>query len=397
MPKTLASQTIVYSSPFVGKLAKSYAYKLDDSETWQSNGEKSPKAQLTLVIKAYIESVFTSGISSIPSFDIKPDKTMVGTFKEKGTNPQTYSFTITPSGKISYIESEFKRTDSQGDKCKVGKKCGESCVKKGYQCSRSLPPVFKRDLPGLQRAAVAGQQGDWKTVALVLGGLWVAKKILDFGKNLVEVSSALEKTEGLKKQTKTISDSNLEKRIAEEEDKIRDNPYESLIVINPKDGQVLVNKPGQQTSVNPSPAEGLLMKGAIVTHNHPYLNNVDPPNSLGVSFSQPDVATACMAEVAEMRAVSAGYRHSLKPPKGKNWNREFYETTVEPAFRKHKKTVMAGLQAQIFAGKINVQQANDRYSHEITQAVAKETGIRYTRTQIKGVTPQKLAKQRLGG
>lgn len=396
MTRAIAPSRIIYSSSFINKLSKPYTYRMDDSETWRSTDELSPKAQLTLVIKAYIESVFTSGISSIPKFDIKPNKTMVGVFRDKKSPLQSYDFEITPNGKISYIESEYKRNDSQqGDQCKVGKKCGTACVKKGFQCRRSLPLQLRRDLPGLQRAASAAKLGNWKLSAAAIAGLWVASKVLKFAKTVGEVAQVQERIKEIEAQPQTISEANLKRRTEEEEDKIKDQDYETLVAINPKNGEVLLNKDGKQTSVDPTIAEGMLLKGAIVTHNHPYLDSVDAIDSLGVSFSQPDVATACAAEVKEMRAVSAGYRHVIKPPKGGSWNREFYEATVEPSFRKHEKLVTQNLQSQIFSGKITVKQANSQYSHLLIEAVSKETGLQYSRERIPGIDAGQIATQRL--
>lgn len=166
------------------------------------------------------------------------------------------------------------------------------------------------------------------------------------------------------------------------ENQIKDLPYERGLVIHPKTGKVLVNKGGQQTSVEFTAKEAALMRGAIVTHNHPNLGwGENDPRSKGLSFSDADVQAACLVEAGEMRAVSHGYRHSLKPPDS-GWNADFWKKKVEPSYRKNERQVYQEFIGKMLTGRMQVDQAEADYHHEVITRTAKETGMKYKRTEM---------------
>lgn len=168
------------------------------------------------------------------------------------------------------------------------------------------------------------------------------------------------------------------------EDKIKDLDYERAIFVDAKTGAVLLNKGGQQTSVDFTNEEVTLMRGAIVTHNHPnaYGYPKNHPASKGLSFSQADIQAACVGEVAEMRAVSSGYRHVLKPPK-EGWHAGTYFFKVKPAYERHEREVIREYQEKIWQGKILIADAEANVNHEVVRRTAQETGMRYERIPIK--------------
>lgn len=166
------------------------------------------------------------------------------------------------------------------------------------------------------------------------------------------------------------------------ENQIKDLPYERGLVIHPQTGKVLVNKGGQQTSVEFTASEAAMMRGAIVTHNHPNLGwGKDDARSKGLSFSDADVQAACLVQAGEMRAVSAGYQHSLKPP-DTGWDAQFWGRRVEPSYRRNERSVYHEFVGKVLTGKMRIDEAEANYHHEVISRTAKETGMKYERKNI---------------
>lgn len=125
------------------------------------------------------------------------------------------------------------------------------------------------------------------------------------------------------------------------------------------------------------------MKGAIVTHNHPNLGwGKNDARSKGLSFSSADIQVAAIAQVKEMRAVSHGYRHSLKPPPS-GWNDRFWSDKVEPTYKKYKGEVYRDFGGKVITGRMPSDQAEGDYHHEVIKRTAKELGMIYKREEIK--------------
>lgn len=100
--------------------------------------------------------------------------------------------------------------------------------------------------------------------------------------------------------------------LLELEERIKDQPYESLVVFDKDGKQKFYNnsqKERGRTSVTPSFDIRELSHDDIITHNHPsgYLYK----NGFGRSFSKSDVFMAFVAGVKEVRAVSGGKTYSL--------------------------------------------------------------------------------------
>jgi hypothetical protein len=87
-------------------------------------------------------------------------------------------------------------------------------------------------------------------------------------------------------------------------------------------------------------------------------------------------------EVGEMRAVSNGYRHSLKPPPT-GWNAELYSKRISPTYEKYEKQVYNEFYWNIVFGKTKRDQAEGDYHHEVIKRTAKELNMQYSRTEIK--------------
>ncbi|PHJ64919.1 hypothetical protein VF04_03785 [Nostoc linckia z7] len=126
------------------------------------------------------------------------------------------------------------------------------------------------------------------------------------------------------------------------------------------------------------------MRGAIVTHNHPNLGwSKNDARSKGLSFSASDVEVACKANMAEIRAVSSGYRHSLKPPPS-GWNENFWRSQVSPTYKKYEKQVYGEYLTQILTGRKKVDQAEADYHHEVIKRTASQLGMNYSRKELYG-------------
>jgi hypothetical protein len=166
------------------------------------------------------------------------------------------------------------------------------------------------------------------------------------------------------------------------ENQIINSPYEKGVVINPKNGAIILAKSGDRTSIDFTGKEIAKMKGSIFTHNHPNLGYSPPDKrALGFGFSKADFQVAAVGELAEMRAVSQGYRHSIKPPKT-GWDSNFW-VKAEPIYQKNYQDVYSETLKNIFSGKQTFDQAEADFHHEVMRKTAKELKFKYSRISMK--------------
>ena len=130
-----------------------------------------------------------------------------------------------------------------------------------------------------------------------------------------------------KKVEKTTPSSRVERRVKSEEKRIRNNGYETLIVVT-KEGEVLRQK-GEAFSVSASKEQMSKIAGSIVTHNHPSSitgeqtrNNPVAVLIGGSSFSTNDVVNTYLRAEGEKRAVTPKLEFSLK---NNNWEARRFE------------------------------------------------------------------------
>jgi len=168
------------------------------------------------------------------------------------------------------------------------------------------------------------------------------------------------------------------------ENQIKDLPYERAIAFNPKNGRIALTSKGNSVSVAFSADEVRAMQGAIVTHNHPNLGwSKNDARSKGLSFSPSDVELACKSNMKEIRAVTSGYRHFLKPaPTG--WNEQYWRSQVQPTYKKYEKQVYNEFATQIILGRKKIDQAEADYHHEVIKRTANQLGMDYSRKEIYG-------------
>jgi len=180
-----------------------------------------------------------------------------------------------------------------------------------------------------------------------------------------------------------ISEQELQRIVHDVEDKIKDLPTERAVVIDQKTGRILVSKGGDRTSVFLTVEDLQKMRGNVITHNHPNLGwSPSDPRSKGLSFSPADIQAACIAQSSEMRAVSSGYRHSIKPPPS-GWNEQYWNQKVAPSYRRNESQVMNEFTGKILTFKMSPRQADADFHHEVIKRTAAELGMIYKREEIR--------------
>lgn len=246
------------------------------------------------------------------------------------------------------LEKRIARGDSAKPKCKTGKPCKNVCIPKKSKCRDKVTA----QTPKIPRVA-----------GVVASGLAVG----------ATAAIALDRLGAQKRLVKTLK---------QEESNIINLKEERAVLLDPKTGRVKLRVDGDQTSVTFKGNAIKQLKGSVFTHNHPD-QGFPPgdPRSSGASFSIADIAIASAFEVSEMRAVSPGYRFSMKPPK-EGWNPEFLAQKIAPSYQKNfRKTYYKNL-ALVATGVKDYREATRNVYHETWEKVAKETGMKYERTEI---------------
>jgi hypothetical protein len=168
------------------------------------------------------------------------------------------------------------------------------------------------------------------------------------------------------------------------EDKIRLQKYESLAVYD-LDGNEIFFKDGEEFEVAVTNAELLLLNNAIVTHNHPrgWGFSPDNPQHAGSSFSPDDLLLAAASNAAEMRAVSTGYRHSIKRPDNGWPNTDELRNIIETESGLERilgyDRIDYAKNDGIDARDLQIDKENAEFHHNVATAVAKYIGAKYER------------------
>lgn len=180
------------------------------------------------------------------------------------------------------------------------------------------------------------------------------------------------------------------RKVLQFEDEKRLQPYETALALDRR-GKVLLQKDGTETGVSYTAQELSLFKGAILTHNHPPINAQD---QLGVGLSVADIRFAVWHELSEIRAVSKGYRYSLKPG-GAEWTPQYWQETAKAVYEKHEEDVYQEIKStrsqRKAAGATDDEiylQDNQYYFHEVARRTAKELGWQYQRETWQKFQPE---------
>ncbi|MFJ1490511.1 hypothetical protein [Capnocytophaga canis] len=177
---------------------------------------------------------------------------------------------------------------------------------------------------------------------------------------------------------------NITKLISKIENDIRKNSdFETLVVLD-KNGNALIDKRGEATSVSVTPNEIFLMKDNVVTHNHPrgWRSPEGTLGRIGSSFSFEDISLAIKADVAEIRAVTPLYTFSMKRPE-KGWvkmltlKREY--ELIEQQVREEMFSII-GKKKGILQ-KEAIKRAESMHYHLIWKRFCEKYNIEYTKTK----------------
>jgi hypothetical protein len=144
-----------------------------------------------------------------------------------------------------------------------------------------------------------------------------------------------------------------------------------LLRVAGEEGEVSLDLTGEQEAQ---------LRGGVMTHNHPTPERVakSDPRWKGVSFSTSDIETAAGLELEEARAVTFGYRFSMRPPAG-GWSEETVPEILE-SFERNRAKVAHALMVAVRSGEMMVAEAEARVQHEVWKLVATELGFRYKRS-----------------
>lgn len=170
-------------------------------------------------------------------------------------------------------------------------------------------------------------------------------------------------------------------KVREIEAKIRPQHFESLAIISPS-GEMLAFKDGTHNSVNVSDVRHL-MKGNIVTHNHPagWKSPENSPMRGGNSFSNADIRTAVANGAKEIRAASPLWDHIYRPAQG---------ATTEgllDAYNLADLAVRRDIMRKIQSGEIDADTASANHYHSVMELFAKQFGGQYFRVPAGSETP----------
>lgn len=107
-----------------------------------------------------------------------------------------------------------------------------------------------------------------------------------------------------------------------------------------------------------------------------------PPALRGLSFSEADVRTAAMADVSELRAITAGWLYTMRPPPG-GWSFNWWQRALEPARRAAYAEALNDLRPRVLRGELTRDEMAALLMHETWRRVAASLGMHYSRRQVK--------------
>lgn len=273
-------------------------------------------------------------------------------------------------GWLDHLLATEIRADRSADgksQCRIGRSCGEGCISKEKQC-RVATPMVKSAAVALVRRATTEAKDLEKAHALPSQA---------HSADPVAVKPA---AKGAKPERSVA-----ELVIRAHEDTIRLNPTESAFAVD-REGKVIFQKQGEAESVSVTPSEMRLLKGTIFTHNHPSsyqlnYNQEEGPRYEGAGFSEADLRSSCIAEIAELRAVAPEARFSLKPP-AEGWNSQYWDEKLGPTYKKYDLKAYGELMEAYHKGEKTVADINLELPHRVLSLTAKELGLEYTREPI---------------
>ena len=182
------------------------------------------------------------------------------------------------------------------------------------------------------------------------------------------------------------ADRTLSEIVFAKETELRPLRYESAAAFAAS-GIVLLEKQAESATpyeITFSDAEIAALKtqaGVVFTHNHPQGWNyaAGDPRRGGNSFSPNDIELACKAEFAEIRAVSPGYRFSMRP-----FAERFAETDWQAIFLVYSvelENVKREAGAAVMQGHLSREEHSAEVLHRAWTQTALLLGLRYVRSE----------------
>lgn len=171
------------------------------------------------------------------------------------------------------------------------------------------------------------------------------------------------------------------KEVLRAEDEIRFDKKETAIFFDTA-GKELLRTAGEADRVDVAltDEQASQLRGSVITHNHPTSEKVNKsdPRWRGTSFSSADIKLAAELELVEARAVSFGYRFSMRPPP-EGWSEETWPEILA-SFERNSATVTRELMIAVRNGEMTVAEAEARVQHEAWKLTAAELGMKYRRS-----------------
>lgn len=171
--------------------------------------------------------------------------------------------------------------------------------------------------------------------------------------------------------------------------------HEEAVLVDATSGRVIWRRSGFASRVEFTLLETQQMAGQVLTHNHPrgWSYPDDDPRHAGSAFSSTDVAMFVTSGLQEIRAVSPGYRHSLRPPDDSDLSfqamyfrrqiRLLSFDEVKFLVRQRSMTVRQLLRYGIENDEYSLSGASAiaEHQHEVCKSLAAGWGVKYTRKE----------------
>lgn len=172
------------------------------------------------------------------------------------------------------------------------------------------------------------------------------------------------------------------KAVSDIEAQIRENKTFETGVVFDVNGNVIIDKRGENYIVRFTESETAKMKDCVFTHNHPrgwkYAEN--DIGRIGSSFSIQDITLAVSNDLAEIRAVTPNYTFSMKRPK------EGWEISVKDLIRiydEENDSLHSEFMKRINNNTMTISQANATHFHILWKRISEKVGFEYRKLKTK--------------
>lgn len=178
------------------------------------------------------------------------------------------------------------------------------------------------------------------------------------------------------------SNYDLTKVVSDVESNIRKNKNYETGVLFDKNGNIIIDKRGDSSSVQFTKDECRLMNDGIFTHNHPSSWKYEENDimRIGNSFSIQDIALAVGNNLAEMRAVTPNYTFSMKRP-DKGW--EISVKELMKLYDEENRNLRLEFTRRINKGTLTISQASATHFHILWKRLSKKLGFDYSKMKTK--------------